>query len=466
MRLKLKTSNSRFFIPRAARSDAKLHLEDFYDIKIKYKGKTASFIIYLGGADERVRIPKGIALQLGLKRRGEILLMAASRIVRPPKPASFLHGNCIDILYFIPHMTYSRLPVICRGCMKNKARRLECWYSSKGRPNELVVERFISTDFLRLCGYYQAEGAKLKLRSRQGRSFQFSNSAETIIRNVIERLHELGLTSDSISLYARYNPHKKRSMLGRVKRLASELKLSDGRVRANPALRIANVVYNIVVTSSIFGETVMNAMDYFRRRFAKRIRRSETNLCYKFLQGLFDGDGSLFVFRDKSLHIRIMLYEGNRDYANDYSKILNNLGISNKITKDSSKNPYKLHINGSWKTISKFLKGNVFALNEKKQATFLNAIRQHERFSTLEPLRCFINSKEISTMEIRAKTGWKYGWVSSWLKRRRREGVVRFLRKRKINGTVTNIWGLGKQGKEELETLLGVEEELKRFHPA
>ena len=350
--------------------------------------------------------------------------------------------------------------------MKNKARRLECWYSSKGRPNELVVERFISTDFLRLCGYYQAEGAKLKLRSRQGRSFQFSNSAETIIRNVIERLHELGLTSDSISLYARYNPHKKRSMLGRVKRLASELKLSDGRVRANPALRIANVVYNIVVTSSIFGETVMNAMDYFRRRFAKRIRRSETNLCYKFLQGLFDGDGSLFVFRDKSLHIRIMLYEGNRDYANDYSKILNNLGISNKITKDSSKNLYKLHINGSWKTISKFLKGNVFALNEKKQATFLNAIRQHERFSTLEPLRCFINSKEISTMEIRAKTGWKYGWVSSWLKRRRREGVVRFLRKRKINGTVTNVWGLGKQGKEELETLLGVEEELKRFHPA
>jgi len=465
MRLKLKTNNSRFFIPRAARSDEKLHLEDFYEIKIKCKGKTASFIIYLGGADERVRIPKGIAHQLGLKRSGEIVLMAASRIVRPQNPTSFLHGGCIDVLYFIPYMTYSGFPVICRERMKNKARLLECWYSSKGRPNELVVKRFVSTDFLRLCGYYQAEGAKLKLRSRQGRSFQFSNSRETIIRNVIARLREIGLTSDSISLHARYNPHKKSSMLGKIKRIASELKLFEGRVRTSPAPRIANLACNIVVTSSIFGETVMNAMDYFRRRFAKRIRRSETNLCYKFLQGLFDGDGSLFVFRSKSLHIRIMLYEGNGEYANDYSKILNNLGISNKITKDSSKNLYKLHVNGSWKTISKFLKGGIFSLRGERHAIFLDAVRQHERFSTLEPLRCFINSKEISTMEIKAKTGWKYGWVSSWLKRRRREGVVRFIRKKKINGIVTNVWSLGKRGKDELETILRVEEELKRFHP-
>jgi len=466
MHLKLKAINSRFFIPRAVRSKEKLCLEDFYDVKLNYNGRTASFIIYLGGSDERVRIPKGIAAQLGLGKSSEITLMAVSRIMRPKQPANFLHGSCVDILFFVPHKTYSKLPVICRECMKGKTKLLECWYCSKGRSNELLLKRFVSADFLGLCGYYQAEGAKLKLRSRQGRSFQFANSKERVIKNVIVQLYRLGLTSDSISLYARYNKDKKRAMLGRIRRLASGLKLCARRIKISPAPRIANVVFNVVVTNSLFGETVMNAMNYFRRRFAKGIRSDEVGFCYKFLQCLFDGDGSFFAFRDKSLHIRMMLYEGNKDYAKDYGKILSNLGISNSLAKDPSKNLYKLYINGNWKTISKFLKGRIFALNDKKQAAFLNAIWQHKRFRTMSPLRCFIGSKEISTSDLRIRTGWAYGWVSSWLRRRRAEGIVRLLRKKKINGTVTNVWGLGRLGKEELETLLGVEEELKRFNPA
>lgn len=463
MRVTLNAFNSRFFIPRAIRAQEKIYLEDFYEIKLKYGHKVARFLIYLGGFDERVRIPKDISNWLGLKKNSRIVLMAVSRIVRPPPPNKPIHGDCIDMLFFIPHKTYSRLPVICREYRENNEEFLECWYRSKGRPLELLLRRHVSANFSELCGYYQAEGAKQKLRSRRGRPFLFTNSKERIIRRVVAGLYELGIRPDSISLYARYNAEKKKAALRRINQLASELKLQKGRVRASPASRIASVTFNVVVNNSLFGETIMGAMDYFRKRFAKKIRGSEISLCNKFLQGLFDGDGSLFVSWSKSLHIRMMLHEGNRNYADDYKKILDNMGVHSSLVKDSSKNLYKLTINGNWKVISQFLKANIFILNEKKQSVFLNAIREHERFDTLKPLRCFMASKEISTGELRTRTGWTYGWVASWLKRRKKEELIRLVRKKKTDGIVNNVWCLTERGKEELETLLRTEEGLKRL---
>lgn len=460
MHVTLDAINSRFFIPRTIRRQEKIRLEDFYEVKLKYGCQRARFLIYLGGSDERVRIPKDVSDYLGLKKSSKIVLMAISRITRPPQPKKFIDGNHIDMLFFIPCRTYSKLPVICRECMENDEEFLECWYRSKGRPIELLLKRHVSANFLELCGYYQAEGAKQKLRSRRGRPFIFTNSKERIIRRVVAQLYGLGIKSDSISLYARYNPRKKKAMLQRVSRLASELKLYKERVRCGAAPRIANVAFNVVVNNSLFGETIMGAMNYFRKRFAKKIRTSELYLCYKFLQGLFDGDGSLFVFRDKSLHIRMMLYEANRDYMEDYKKILSNLEIRSSVVKDPSKNLYTLTVNGNWGVMSQFLRADIFALNDKKQERFLDAIREHERFDTLKPLRCFVSSREISTGELRARTGWTYGWIRSWLRRRKKEGIIQLLRKKKTSGIVNNIWCLTKHGAEELGTLLRTEEKL------
>lgn len=460
MHVILDAINSRFFIPRAILAKEKIYLEDFYEVKLKYRRQTARFLIYFGGSDERVRIPKDISNCLRLKKVSKIELMAVSRVARPPQPNRFIDDNRIDMLFFVPCRTYSKLPVICRKYIENKEEFLECWYRSKGRPLELRLKRYVSTDFLELLGYYQAEGAKQKLRSRRGRPFMFTNTKERIIRRVVTELYGLGIKPDSISLYARYNPEKKKAMVRRINRLASELKLQKERVRAGPAPRIANVTFNVVVNNSLFGETIMEAMNYFRKRFAKKIRYSEPDLCYKFLRGLFDGDGSFFAYRDKSLHIRMMLYDANQDYMEDYKKILGNLRIHSSMVKDPFKNLYKLTINGNWKTISHFLEADIFSLNDKKQTMFLNAILEHERFDTMKPLRCFLSSKKISTGEFRARTGWTYGWVASWLRRRKKEGIVRLIRKKKIDGIVNNTWCLTERGRQELGTLLGAEEKL------
>ena len=70
----------------------------------------------------------------------------------------------------------------------------------------------------------------------------------------------------------------------------------------------------------------------------------------------------------------------------------------------------------------------------------------------------------MATYELRQRTGWKYGWMHTWLRRRARERIITLIRKRKINGTLNNVWRLSKLGTEELNTLLTVKEGLKRLH--
>jgi len=465
MAFKIKIRDRRFYIPRAIRMQEKMDLNAFYNIKTRHGRFAASFIIYLGEKDERIRIPKKIGQDLRLKMADEVEVTRISKIVRSPTPKDFLNKNYIDLFYFIPKKTYSNLPVICREYTKMHKKFLECWYSSKGRPSELSLKRFVSTDFLELCGYYQAEGSKLKLRARQGRNFLFTNSSPRIISNVVRKLFDIGLEPEVISLYCRYDKSlAKRGAGPKIRRFCSNLGLNGARLKIRSASRIENFVSIVAVTNSLFGETIMNAMDYFRKRFAYKIKDSEKELCYKFLRGLFDGDGSIFVHRDKSLHIRIMLYEGRKEYVWDYANILQNLGICGKITKVKNKNPYILTVNGNWQVLSKFLKGHILSLNIKKQEMLLNAINQHERFRTMEPLFLFADGKSMATYELRQRTGWKYGWMHTWLRRRARERIITLIRKRKINGTLNNVWRLSKLGTEELNTLLTVKEGLKRLH--
>lgn len=253
------------------------------------------------------------------------------------KPKKFLKGEYIDLLYFVPKQTLSGFEILA---LEENVNRLILWYSTKGRPNEIIVNRFVPLEFVRLLGYYQAEGGKLKLTKRRGRELNFTNTSLEVIQDFIN-LSKFLTSVGEWKVGIRFKENINITNLTKPTKMLIALGISNKNVHINSAKRIAKYSVRLWITNSLIAELIFTCMNEIRKHLANTdSNRLNLMLTSYFLQGVIAGDGNIYCIKGKkySLHPRLCIYEGNEEYINDYSILLRKFGVLGNYVKHSNKN--------------------------------------------------------------------------------------------------------------------------------
>lgn len=355
--------NNRIWLPKNIQ---KIIRERFIEIRIK----NVVFVTKLT-KDGRFFIPKRLRKNISNKP-SKIKILVLKNLERPKK---FTLNGKIDVLAFVPQKTLSGFEILALE-EKNKLR---LWYSTKGRPNEIVISRFVPLKFIRLLGYYQAEGGKVKLKKRRGREINFTNANFDLIEDFLGHFKDL-VDIELCKSTIRYNSKIRQYKISEIKNKLISSGINEENIRSKQARRIKNWTIKIWITNSILAETMNNMMNKFREHLFKNDVNKE--LLVYFLQGLLAGDGNFYSSRDKKgcLHSYLRVFEFSDEFINDYREIFKRLGINGKIRKAKDKNFYIYEFFVNWGLLLKLLKLGLLKKSLPNHKRLVNAIKQHRSY--------------------------------------------------------------------------------------
>lgn len=360
----VKIKNNRIWLPKHVQN---IIGDEFIEVRIK----NICFITKLT-KDGRFFIRKKIGKRFPNKQ-SRIQVIILKNLDRSKK---FISKNRVDILAFVPKKTLSGYNILAL----EKKDKIELWYSTKGGPNEIKINRFVPIYILRLLGYWQAEGGKLKLKKRRGREFNFTNKSIKIILDFL-RLSENLIDPSLWRVSIRHNPSLPKKEITKISNILKKREIT--KIKIKPAERIKTFTIKLWISNSLLAETLSNMVNFFRKYLIKsEINRVNEKLLIYFLQGLLAGDGSFFSKRDKygSLHSRMSVYESNLNYIEDYKNLLNKLNINGHIRKEKNKNLYIFTAYTNWKTLLTLREKELFEYSENNKNKIINAINNHRGY--------------------------------------------------------------------------------------
>jgi len=253
------------------------------------------------------------------------------------KPKYFLTDNYIDLLFFVPEKTLSGFEILI---LEEGTDKVRLWYSTKGRPNEIILNRFVPLEFVRLLGYYQAEGGKRVLTKRRGRELNFTNTSLDIIFDFIS-LSKFIVDIHEWKISVRFNENIEIEELANLIKIFTDLRIIDKNIHISQAERISRYTIKLWITNSLIAELIFNCMDEIRKYLANS-DSDQTNLLLAsyFLQGVIAGDGNIYCVKGRkySLHPRLCIFESNEGSLRDYSILLQKFGIVGNYVKRRNKN--------------------------------------------------------------------------------------------------------------------------------
>jgi len=361
--LKVNIINGRIWLPKDIQKSIK---DEFILVKIKEK----SFITKLT-KDGRFFIPKEIRILTG-DGKTDVSINIIKNLARTEK---IIKDGCIDVLAFVPKKTISGYNILAL----EEKRELRLWYSTKGRPDEMKVNRFLPLGFITLLGYYQAEGGKIKLKKRRGREINFTNTNLRLIEDFLKystQLFDISLFKATINKRVGLDIEE----ISRVKEKLFIWGIKKENIQIRTGQRIKNFTVRLWISNSLLAEIIDSLMNYFRAQLSEEIVYKE--LVGFFLQGLLAGDGSFTSSRDKngSLHSYLRVYEGNYEYIKDYQKMIDLfLGVTGKIRKEK-KNMYQYYLFANWSVLLKMLEHNLWCKVATKQQKLIETIKNHRNF--------------------------------------------------------------------------------------
>ncbi len=409
MKLKLVYKGNRIWVP--AQIQNKIN-NGFLEIGITTNIGTKFFVTYFTKG-RRIIIPKKCREALQLKK-GQIITMHIKKVEAAQKPTKMLNGNSIDLLYFLIQKTMSGFPICCR-CYKNN---IFLWYPAKGRPKEIVFNRYVSKSFAKLLGYLQAEGGKTILKRRRGREFSFTNKSLTIISDFLQlskTFIDISLFNATISINPKFNQVKK------VKSFLIKLGIPNKNIFTRKIERVKEFTIKLWVTNSLLAEFCYNAMNEIRRYLTKS--NPDKDILKFFLQGLLLGDGNVYCYRDKnnSLNVRLQIFESNEQYIKDYEKILSHVNIKGKIKKSKARNLFILTSYLNWRSLIEIMQ--IFPKDSKQFNILAYALKSHRKYRVLSYLN-IMNSK-FTTLELQNSIRRNGYFIMRLLKSMEKSGIVR-----------------------------------------
>lgn len=356
-------ADGRIWLPKDIQNGIK---NEFILVKIKER----SFITKLT-KDGRFCIPKETRISID-DGKTNIIVEIIKNLVRTEK---IIKNEQIDVLAFVPKKTISGYDTL----VLEEKHKLQLWYSTQGRPNEITLNRFLPLEFITLLGYYQAEGGKLKLKKRRGREINFTNANLGLIVDFLKysrQLFNVHLFKATITKREGLNEEE----LTKVNKILLAYGIKKENIHIRTGQRIKNFTVRLWISNSLLAEIIDNMMNYFRTWLSEEIVPLE--LVSFFLQGLLAGDGSFTSTRDKngSLHSYLRVYEGKYEYLQDYQKMIDSFfKVHGKIRKEK-KNMYQYYLFANWSTLLKMLKHNLWCKVPAKQQKLIDAIKNHRNF--------------------------------------------------------------------------------------
>ncbi len=430
----IKVRGNRIWLPKEIQKKIK---GNFFEVKIRKSKRNSNFITILT-KDGRFVIPKNIREFLKLELN-DIVNAQIMEIKNKKRKIAFFKNGRFDMLAFIPNKTMSNFKVLA----KEEDPLIHLWYSTKGRPKEIKIMRFLPLEFARFTGYFQAEGGKPKLEKRRGRELSFTNKSPKLIEEFL-RLSKYLFDCSLWNATIRYNIVLKISEIEKISKLLEENGVSKEFIKAKNAKRISSYTVKLWISNSLLAETVSNMTECLMRYLTNNkwdIIKKDS--CIYFLQGLFAGDGNFYSWKDKkgSLHSRFQIYEGKKKYIEIYKKLLSRFGISGKIVKEKNKNLFIFRSYLNWNNLLTILDCGMFKYSEH-EASLKKTIIEHKKFKAMKHL---IKIKDKISVNFLGKiTNRPNYYSSSWLRDRGKEGIIRKIGKR---GNAY-VWELTMNGKK------------------
>lgn len=431
----IKVRGNRIWLPKKIQKKIN---DNFIDVEIIKSMGRSNFLTIIT-KDGRFVLPKHIREGLRLKYNDNVNL-CIKIVCNKKRRKCFFRKNKFDMTAFVPKRTMSNFKVLA----KEEDSWILMWYSTKGRPNEIKIRRFLPLEFAKLLGYYQAEGGKPKLHERRGREFSFTNKSPKFILDFISLSKHL-FKPCLWNVTIRYNPNINKSEIRKISYFLKENGIEPNNIRAKGASRISRYTVKLWISNTLLAETVFKMTESVMKYLLKsQWRKRETDICIYFLQGLIAGDGSFYSWKDKkgSFHPRIKIFEGNKEYADIYERLLSKFGITGKVRKDKDKNLSIFTSYTNWDNLLTILKYDIFK-HPDHERRLRNSILSHKRYRALRYLP-YINSK-ISARLLGKITKKSNYYNSSWLRDRANEGIVKRIEN---NRKSICLWELTKKGKE------------------
>lgn len=376
------------------------------DISVKFVSKL--------NKDCRLVIPKNFATKF---KDGKIKLgFKLIRNVRRPK--SFKKHSKLDILAFIPVKTLSGFEVLA---FQNGNQIFAWYFASKGRPNEILLNRRLDYDFARLLGYYRSEGGKPRISIRRGREFSFTNKSVKLVLDFLNLFKKL-TSSDFLKASIRHNPKIDKQAIEELRKVLIQNGLKSDNIKDSQAERIREFVIKLYVTNSLLSEIIDNAENILRNYLNKNF---DKNLTLEYLRGVLSGDGSFYSYRDKkgSLHSRLLIFESNERAIEDVSVLLKRLGIEGKVKPAKSK-MFIFDRSLNWNKLLILISLNLFHLDKEQ---LCETIKKHKRFKSMKYLSQI--SKNFTISELIPIIPYP----SNWLDKRMKEGIVEITKNKEMH---------------------------------
>lgn len=429
----LKVKRGRMWLP-----SNKEYKNKFIEIFIKQDKNTLSFLTKITN-DGRIYIPKGLREELKLGENDKVEIIRIDKLNNKERSINLIKNNYINVLAAIPKETLSKYEII----VIEKYGKYLCWYSTQGRPSEIIINKKVPLHFSRLLGYHQAEGGKPKLTKRRGRTFSFINTKIEIIKDFFklsEDLFDKTLWNASI----RYNKDAvNENELKLVRKELENLGIEKTKIRLKQGDKIRRYSILLWISNSLLSEIIEN----MNKKIREEINHNKNKELFEnYFQAVIAGDGNFFSYRDKkgSIHSRISIYEEKEDSIKSYKEILDLYNLNGKIKRINNKNLYALTINANWMILMKILKHNIFKFAPHHYKSLIWTIKNHKKYKVLKDLHLL--SKEFSIKEVKNLIAKNYSNSSHWINKRKEEGLIEFIKE-------GDTWKLSKKG-EEIKNLL------------
>ena len=393
--------------------DVKEYRGKFIEVFIKNKNTQTSFIAVIP-KDGRFYIP--IKIRKYLEIDNDINIRKIVILKNKARSINLIENNKFNIISIIPNKTLSNYKIVIKE-LKNKYL---CWYCTQGRPKEILLNKYVSLSFIKLLGYYQAEGGKPKLRKRNGRNFDFTNKRFDLIKDFFE-LSSYILDKKEWKATICYNKDIDYKIITDLKIRLNNLVIDSSHIFIKSAERIKEYIIKIWISNSILAETI----DNFNKKIKDLIFKTKNENLFKlYYQGYLAGDGNFFAYRDKngSLHSRTYLLEEKEEYIKLHKKILDIHGFNGKIKKAKDKNLYKLILTNNWNMLIKLLEYDLFFNIPHHKEKLIWTIRNHNKFRSL---KYFINlPNKFDFYALTTITNREGNYCYNWLRKRRKDNLI------------------------------------------
>ncbi|GEM_PF-5537684 len=407
MHFSLSINTNRLIIPPTIPSSI---LNRFIEIELTKGSSQSSFVIFLAKT-RRFFVPIEIRKALHLQHNDQIKvnLQPLQNTLRTP---ILIKDKKFDFLSSVPITTLSGYSVL----VLPKRNNLLCWYSSQGRPNELLIKRFADPlKIARFIGYYQAESGKSKLFPRRGRELNFTNTKLTLIQDFLslsQKFLDITLWHVTIS----YNKNVQPKFINDLIHTFVDYGLLQKNIHTRIATRIKNYTIKTYISNSVLAETIALTSNKLQNYLATQ---QNFPLFIEFMKAYIAGDGTFFSKRDKygSLHSRLILHEQYYGSILLLEKIMKNHGFSGRIRKHATKNLYLFITIINWDFLFLLLQYDLLALTPNHKEKLINALLTHKNYHSLKYILDL--PSRFSYTELKLNCSRK-----GWLNKRIREGLI------------------------------------------